>query len=290
MPWVDMSQAAFMLGVSERTIRNWIKSGKMSARNIGGRREVEVPDPGDENASRAFAEEDDENGGVSLETQKRLEVALIECGRVKGTLASQERIMENLHSNIHELNAKLQKSERRIAMRTIYCVVIACLGVLGYILTKSFYENSLNLSATEHQTRITEINSTNSQKMEERVAEEQLKAEGLRDSLNKKRMEDLKTQEDKLSGLYNERISDLKETSGKMIAKLEEKVEKMRSETDLLRKEKMTVEAEFKSVQKDLELSESRRANAERQVELLRTQVQQLEQEKKDWEEGRRRR
>jgi len=186
--------------------------------------------------------------------------------------------------------SKLQKSERRIAMRTIYCVVIACLGVLGYILTKSFYENSLNLSATEHQTRITEINSTNSQKMEERVAEEQLKAEGLRDSLNKKRMEDLKTQEDKLSGLYNERISDLKETSGKMIAKLEEKVEKMRSETDLLRKEKMTVEAEFKSVQKDLELSESRRANAERQVELLRTQVQQLEQEKKDWEEGRRRR
>ncbi|MBN1257093.1 MAG: hypothetical protein JXA52_05250 [Planctomycetes bacterium] len=147
MPWVEISQAAFMMGISERTIRNWVKSGKISAKTENGRRMVEIPDE-ELRASGADAEpfpEDDafqdteESQTDIMGAQKRLEVALLECGRVKGTLASQERIMETLSSNIGELTAKLQKSQNRAWKFIIVSLVVASIGLVVVLINKSAY-------------------------------------------------------------------------------------------------------------------------------------------------------
>lgn len=150
MPWTDISQAAFTLGVSERTIRNWIKNGKMNSRSINGRREVEIPDPEDGPAAHAFADDMEDETKSGFDPQKRLEVALIECGRVKGTLASQERVMENLSANIQELNAKLQKANDHIWKRTLLAVGAAFLGILAWVITEKAAEADRNVLSSQY--------------------------------------------------------------------------------------------------------------------------------------------
>jgi|GEM_PF-3443963 len=167
MPWVEISQAAFMMGLSERTIRNWIKSGKINAKTENGRRVVEVPEEEfaqttGAGAEGAYAEHETfgetegeaEEGEQALGTQKRLEIALLECGRVKGTLASQERIMETLSSNIAELTAKLQKSQNRNWKLVLACLFIASLGVVAVMASNSVYNTDLNQQQREYDSRL----------------------------------------------------------------------------------------------------------------------------------------
>ncbi len=140
MPWVELSQAALELGVSERTIRNWIRSGKLEARTENGRREVEIPELQPEAVESERI--DDANALTTLPPQKRLEVALLECGRIKGTLVSQERIMEGLSANITELNAKLQHTQGLVAKRTMFSLAAVFLGILAYLLSSAFNQDA----------------------------------------------------------------------------------------------------------------------------------------------------
>ncbi|MHC4887180.1 MAG: hypothetical protein ACYTGH_19045, partial [Planctomycetota bacterium] len=161
MLWVEISQAAFMMGISERTIRNWVKSGKLNARTDNGQRMVEVPEedytgngPGDDDAfsdGNPFDEMENASAeDTSIGPQKRLEIALLECGRVKGTLASQERIMETLSSNIAELTAKLQRSQNLTSRWIMACIACALLAVVAYFASQSYYNKELNLSNVKH--------------------------------------------------------------------------------------------------------------------------------------------
>ncbi len=133
MPWIELSEAALTLGVSERTVRNWIRSGKLPKRSVCGIQEVELPDSDE---FKRLTEPGNGKNESPLTQQQRLHTALVECGRLKGMLGSQEKVVESLSATVAETEARLERSRQIIARRTILCVVIAFLGVMAYALSK----------------------------------------------------------------------------------------------------------------------------------------------------------
>lgn len=64
--WVDTAEAADILDVSQRTVRRWIKTGRLRAtRTDGGQRLVLVPGDGPPMAMRRDDEDDGEDGGIT---------------------------------------------------------------------------------------------------------------------------------------------------------------------------------------------------------------------------------
>lgn len=277
MPWVDIAEAAFTLGVSERTIRNWIKSGKLEARNMDGRREVNIPEA--EETERAHAYNDDDGEGTGLDTQKRLEVALIECGRVKGTLASQERMMESLSSNIAELNAKLQRSERTIGLRTIYCLIIALIAVTTILLVRYFDEAKLSqaqinhrdeqiLKAETHSTEMTNLREAHQRELANAQNDFQEKMKKQREELETKRGQALVELENRLSARYEAEI-----------ARIQKTLEKVQAAHDQAKKEFDDAKMQLALKEKMLELAETQLAGKEERVSELEKTRQELEAE-----------
>ncbi len=276
MPWVDISEAAFTLGVSERTIRNWIKSGKLQARSLGGRREVEIPEPDHGPTAQAFTD-DEHDSGQPIETQKRLEVALIECGRVKGTLASQERMMESLSSNIAELNAKLQRSERTIGRRTVWCVIIAFLGIGAWSLSRSWYTNDILKKRNEHMEEIISLKTSNENALKEKDIAREKALRELRLEKDNERAKALKDLTDRLVNEYKQKIEELKTSLGDRIKQLEDANMHLRGELDKEKSRRMKAETERNSIQKDLENAEARRAETESLVKLQKSRLEEVE-------------
>ncbi len=284
MPWVDISEAAFTLGVSERTIRNWIKSGKLQARSSGGRREVEIPEPDKGQTAQAFADDETE-GGQPIEVQKRLEVALIECGRVKGTLASQERMMENLSANIAELNAKLQKSERVIGRRTLWCVIIAFLGVGAYSLSRAWYNTDVHTRALAHQKQLREMEKEHGEKLDQRNDLHRKEMKEFRTQKDAERQKALSDMEARLSQEYNKKLEDLRERLGSRINELEEANRGLSQALEEEKKAHEKVAGEMEHIRKDLENAEARRADTERLVDLQKSRLEEAEKTCRELEE-----
>ncbi len=275
MPWVDIAEAAFTLGVSERTIRNWIKSGKLEARNSNGKREVHIPDSEEAQQGQGYADEEDSRGGP-IDAQKRLEVALIECGRVKGTLASQERMMETLSANIATLNAKLQNSERILGRRTIWCLIVAFIGILGVFIIKGYDDRIITDRDKQHagerermrETHWAEVDGMKSEHkgelkdLNEKHMAEQSK---LRLELGKEKSEALGKLKSEMTALHTREVE-----------KLSAKIESLREELEAVKTAKITAEAKLEASQKGLETAELRLAEAERTRQDLEAQVVKL--------------
>jgi len=284
MPWVDISEAAFTLGVSERTVRNWIKSGKLQARNAGGRREVEIPEPESGQSAHVFADDEGEEG-QSIEVQKRLEVALIECGRVKGTLASQERMMESLSANIAELNAKLQRSERVIGRRTVWCVIVAFLGVGAYSLSRSYYTSDLQTRTTEHKNEIIRLKDEQLEKLEKKDGDHEKAMSELRKDKDKERLDALSEQANALRQSHKQEMDRVKDELGRRISQLEEQTHNLRQELDREKTSRMKSETERDGLKKELENAEARQAETERLVELQKKRLEEVEKSRAELEE-----
>ncbi|MBN2711951.1 MAG: hypothetical protein JXR97_05865 [Planctomycetes bacterium] len=278
MPWVDIAEAAFTLGVSERTIRNWLKSGKLEARNSNGRREVHIPDSDGAQNGQAFMD-DDEGGEENLGVQKRLEVALIECGRVKGTLASQERMMESLSSNIAELNAKLQSNERVIARRTIWCVAIAFVGLLGWVLTKSFDEARIADKEKAHITEKGELKDSYNKELIKKQDEFIKK----NDDVRKEYKDELKVlkadMEKEKSAALTKLEADLTKRHTEEVTLLREEIKGLKAELDKVKTAKITAEANLTAKKGELELNETKLAETENRIAELEKTRQELEAE-----------
>jgi uncharacterized coiled-coil protein SlyX len=283
MPWVDISHAAFTMGISERTIRNWIKSGKLNAKTENGRRVVEIPDEelhrgadteGEDAGQYAghsmFDENEDESSEGMLDTQKRLEVALLECGRVKGTLASQERVMETLSSNIAELTAKLQKSQNRAWKLIMACLAVAFLGVIVVLARNSMYEKELSDRRDEHRKELTvEKDKVESVRDELQRAEiDYLKQEAaLREELKEEKAKALAEQEQKLEARHEKTLATLEKSKDDQIGKLEATIQDLREDLESVRAEKIKLEAE----------TEKAKANAAKLADTVEAQAAQLE-------------
>jgi CII-binding regulator of phage lambda lysogenization HflD len=243
MPWVEISQAAFTLGVSERTLRNWIKSGKINAKTENGKRLVDIPEEeyssteenssttGDETIEDAYSDE----SGTKLDTQKRLEVALLECGRVKGTLASQERIMETLSANIAELTAKLQKSQNRAWKLILICVGVAFIGVVAVLMRGSYYHEELlrktNGFSEQLEVRNKKILEANEEVTKAKIREYETKTK-MRDEFDSKLKEELEHQESKTLKRHKEEIDELKTEFRAMLAKNDKTIAEQRKDLD----------------------------------------------------------
>ncbi len=275
MSWVDLSQAAFTLGVSERTIRNWIKNGKLQARSNNGRREVEIPEPEDAGSSRVFADEESEPTG--LNAQKRLEVALIECGRVKGTLASQERIMENLSSNITELQAKLQKSHSAIWQRTLLCVVIGFLGMSAWAITDRMSKQELAEKQHAHGTELLSLIETHHQEKKEDAKLHAEKLAQKEDTKNKERLKALTNQSEQLEKRHRKAFADYRGEVEKRIGRLDEQIEKLRTKLDEVKTAHTRAALELGQKKQELKLARGARIEAESQVQMLKLKVEELE-------------
>lgn len=265
MPWVEISEASFTLGVSERTIRNWIKSGKMQARTVNGRREVEIPDSEPGGAS-AHAFVDDEDDSQPLGAQKRLEVALIECGRVKGTLASQERMMENLSANIQELNAKLQKSERVIAKRTIYIVIAVCLGLVLWLATKAMSESDKSNLITKHNNEIVA-----------KQDQARLEQDNLRTELQKDKQSAVDATRTEMNATHAAELDRLAKRHDEELARVQKKLDEREIEIKRLNEEAAQLKAKFDSLQQDLAAADKHREENSDMIELQKKQLGEIE-------------
>jgi len=284
MPWVDISQAAFTMGISERTIRNWIKAGKLNAKTENGQRMVEIPEEelrasagGGEDASFTDSEffedeEGDGEGGRMLGTQKRLEVALLECGRVKGTLASQERIMETLSSNIAELTAKLQKSQNRSWKLIMLALGIAFLGVVAILARNSLHKDDLASMRKEHREELDAV-ATKKTEVETRLLEE--RTENLQKQL------ELRTQYDKdleakiaaakqeLKQLWQADIDRLREDHKRALDEKNALIEQLRNTNKELETRAIRLEEQEKSLKSDIAKLEDTLGSQARQLEKL---------------------
>lgn len=278
MPWVEISQAAFTLGISERTLRNWIKSGKINAKTENGQRMVEIPD--EEYASGSSSDNMDSNerfedayseneGGASLDTQKRLEVALLECGRVKGTLASQERIMETLSANIAELTAKLQKSQNRSWKLVLSCVVVAFLGTVA-VLMKGSYSQQEILHKTDGFVQELQQRETLIREAERKASEKERELLSVklqqREEFDKKLKAELAELEERKAQSHKEAIIELKKEFRDLLDKSEGTIKEQR---DDLQKKNAELLRLTQTHQKIIEERDRLQAKLEEQARLL---------------------
>jgi len=270
MPWVEISQAAFTLGISERTLRNWIKSGKVKAKTENGHRMVELPDEefadaggADDTGERIDDVYGEESEGNFLDTQKRLEVALLECGRVKGALSSQERIMETLSANIAELTAKLQKSQNQIWRWIVVAVSAFFLGIVAYFVTTAFHERQLRQTSDEYQVAIDSLRDDRS-KAERTIADKE--AEKLRELAQQQTefQETLKQERVELRAELEAKqkaaIREVRDEYAELMARREETLNELRAElarktADLLRltQERQGIDEELAKLRQELE-------------------------------------
>jgi chromosome segregation ATPase len=281
MPWVEISQAAFTMGISERTIRNWIKSGKLNAKTENGRRLVEIPEeelragPADEESAEfqgedIFEESEGEEGERMLDTQKRLEVALLECGRVKGTLASQERIMENLSGNIGELTAKLQKANQRSSRLVLWCVLIAFLGVLAVIANHEVNQNQIQEVRQEKAEKEAEL----SRELADKQAGFSAEREKLRREMESKFEERIAAVKAELKEQHQQEIARLEKVYEDQEEDFKDQVAELKGTVKDLREKLENARVEARG----LEESKTRlEAQAERLRETLAVQAQQIE-------------
>lgn len=280
MAWMDVSQAAFELGISERTLRNWVRSGKLKTRtDDNGRRMVEIPDEeleaeataDSEAFGSADAHADGEAEEGSFAIQKRLEIALLECGRVKGTLASQERIMENLTGNVSELSGKLQRAQSQTWKLILALLVVAFLGVVASYMSNAYYRDHFqteqNSTVADYAQRLEQINAKNDEKIKTLTDEKQAEVNALRDK-----------QKDELMALQGKYASDaaVKEEQLKQefIQKAEEIEERYKKDIEYARELKETNTKERDNWEK--ELSELRAENRKltRERDRLNDQVE----------------
>ncbi|MFW5857653.1 MAG: hypothetical protein ACOCX4_07240 [Planctomycetota bacterium] len=284
MPWVDISQAAFTMGISERTIRNWIKAGKLNAKTENGQRMVEIPEEelrasagGGEDASFADSEffedgEGDGEGGRMLGTQKRLEVALLECGRVKGTLASQERIMETLSSNIAELTAKLQKSQNRSWKLIMLALGIAFLGVVAILARNSLHKDDLASMRKEHREELDAV-ATKKTEVETRLHEERTenlqKQLELRNQYDKGLEAKVADAKQELKQLWQADIDRLREDHKRTLDEKNALIEQLRNTNKELETKAIRLEEQEKSLKSDIAKLEDTLGSQARQLEKL---------------------
>ncbi len=290
MAWVDLAQAAFTLGVSERTIRNWIKNGKLRARSTDGHREVEIPDSEMEEGATAFT--DDEDDDNPIDTQKRLEVALIECGRVKGTLASQERIMENLSANIAELQAKIQQSQNRIWQRTVVAVVVALLGVGAYLLASASHTTDLLQAENQFDKDLSTRTESVRESYEAKLTEREKSLSALRDQLDRerreaedRRREELTQLEAKLKQEYDEDLAEQKKDLRELLQALQAQLASAREELGTLQREKIEAVSLLDLQKQDLARAQQDLETAERDNDVLKRQIEELEKRRRELEE-----
>ncbi|MFH0910272.1 MAG: hypothetical protein V1918_02000 [Planctomycetota bacterium] len=245
MAWVEISQAAFTMGISERTIRNWIKSGKINARTDNGRRLVEIPEEEPKASSagpEAFAEGEffgtgtAEEGAEPLGTQKRLEIALLECGRVKGTLASQERIMETLSGNIAELTAKLQKGQNQNWKLVLLCFVIASLGAIVVLSSGSFYNQKIQKERSDHD----QVLSNHEKERYKRELEMQEEKSRLESGFKEEKEAALARQKTALEVEHKEKVQEVRDIYESIQKKLESRAEQDDAALKTLREERDT--------------------------------------------------
>ncbi|MHC4872952.1 MAG: hypothetical protein ACYTFY_14005 [Planctomycetota bacterium] len=295
MPWVEISQAAFTLGISERTLRNWIKSGKINAKTEQGQRMVEIPEeefstsdngsgPADngERFDEAYSESET---GTSLDTQKRLEVALLECGRVKGTLASQERIMETLSANIAELTAKLQKSQNWSWKLVVACVVVAFLGTAAVLMRGSYHQAELlkktetfaeELQAKESLIREAENNANAKERELLSVKLQQ------REEFDKRLKKELIELEERKARTHKEAISELKKEFRELLDKSEAALKEQRVELQKKNAELLKLTQTFQKITEErdrLQLKLEEQARLLEDFDRLKKQYRELESE-----------
>jgi len=137
MPWMEVPQAALLLGVSEKTVKSWIHSGRLTSRTVDSALEVELPDP----AAEAIA--------IPLESDARLALAVHECGRVRGTLVTQERMIEAQAAEIAEVRARAARAEKTVFRRTLACFLLAFGGFTGWLLARSGWQADLDARMAE---------------------------------------------------------------------------------------------------------------------------------------------
>ncbi len=294
MAWVEISHAAFTLGISERTLRNWIKSGKINAKTENGQRMVEIPDEEfsssngqtqTDNGERIEDAYNEESTGTSLDTQKRLEVALLECGRVKGTLASQERIMETLSANIAELTAKLQKSQNYAWKLVLACTVIACIGFVAVLMKGSFNDQVL-LDKTNNFAK--EI-----QKKENLIREAENKANAKntelltvklqqREEFDARLKKELLEQEERKAKSHKEAILELKADYKDLLAKRDLSIKEQRKELQKKNSELLNINQTYQKITKERDRLQAKLEEQARLLEdfdRLKKQYRELESE-----------
>jgi outer membrane murein-binding lipoprotein Lpp len=291
MPWVEISQAAFMMGISERTIRNWIKSGKLNAKTDNGRRLVEIPEEEYNGPSDGTDEPFGDSEGLgddgasaddsSLSTQKRLEIALLECGRVKGTLSSQERIMETLSSNIAELTAKLQRSQNNTWKLVVLCVGLAFIALSAYLLSSAYYSQKLGDSNQKHYDEITALRTKSSNELLLASKETTDRVTSLQKEMQKAIFENTKAAKEE----YARQLEGIKSSYQKMEVQYKDLLNKSETQVKDLSSKRETLRTQVLEITQQLQTLKDEKTQLQRKLDNQARQLEEMDRLKQQYRE-----
>ncbi|MCX7933894.1 MAG: hypothetical protein N3A66_01385 [Planctomycetota bacterium] len=258
MAWFDISQAAIALGVTEKALRDWIAAGKLPSRTHSGRAEVEIPDAALA-GQKALA-------GNSLSPEQRAILALMESNRMRGTLMTQERMIENLTASLADLTARWEQGRRREIKLAALAVLLLVGGIAAALLLAAGYREEI---ARLQANALKEAKAGDDQaRREVEKLAERLQEQNRRDqqALLERFAPAEAEEKERLAKDYAERLASQEAAARREREQLESALGKSRDEIESLQASRFKAEAEAASLRKQVEILQTRLENAEKRL------------------------
>lgn len=259
MAWLEIKQAAIALGMTEKALRTWIAAGKIQRRMQGGSDEVEIPD--------AVIAGQAALGGDLLSLQQRAELALMESSRMRGTILTQERMIENLTANLADLTARWEQSRRRELKLAVLAAALFVLGIAAALILASGYREEI---ARLQANALQEAKAGDSQaRREVEKFAERLQEQSRRDqqAVLERFAKAVAEEKDRLAKDYAERLAIQEAAIKRERENFDGIINKQQAEIEALQAARFKAEAEALSLRKQVEILQVRLENAEKRLE-----------------------